>query len=165
MAKPKTIIVDENDNVIGHKEREEVGGEDIYRIAALWVTNSKGEILLARRHRTKTHHPLKWGPAVGGTLDEGETYESNIIKETEEEIGLKDIKPVKSKKIFRRGTWVHFTQWFTLTIDKEASEFNIQEEEVEEVRWFSKEELVKRFESNPEEFVGSMKNAIDLFVM
>jgi isopentenyl-diphosphate delta-isomerase len=163
--KPKIIIVDKDDNVIGYKERGVLKREDIYRVSALWLTNSKGGILLARRHRTKTHHPLKWGPAVAGTVDEGETYDSNIIKETEEELGLKDIKPTKGPKVFGKGTWIHFTQWYTLSLDKEASEFKIQEDEVEEVRWFTKEELVERSASNPEEFIDSIKKAIELFVM
>ncbi len=29
-----------------------------------------------------------WGSAVAGTVEKGEDYESNIYKETEEEIGL-----------------------------------------------------------------------------
>src|SRR3989344_8863957 len=91
--KPKIVIVDENDKVVCEKDKEMVRGADIYRVSALWITNSRDEILLARRALTKSHHPRKWGPAVAGTVDEGETYEENIIKEAEEELGLKNIKP------------------------------------------------------------------------
>lgn len=51
--KPRQIIVDENDQIIGHKFREEIVQTDIYRVAALWITNSKGDILLARRALSK----------------------------------------------------------------------------------------------------------------
>ncbi|GAF94063.1 unnamed protein product, partial [marine sediment metagenome] len=83
-TKSKIIIVDDNDKIIGYKERDTLKREDIYRVSALWITNSHGEILLARRHHTKSHRPRKWGPAVAGTVDAGETYEDNIIKEAEE---------------------------------------------------------------------------------
>ena len=38
----KIVIVDENDDVIGHKERGAIMQDDIYRVAALWITNSNG---------------------------------------------------------------------------------------------------------------------------
>lgn len=52
--KQKIIIVNENDEIIGHKKREEIRQEDIYRVSALWLTNSKNEILLARRGLNKS---------------------------------------------------------------------------------------------------------------
>lgn len=99
----KIPIVNESDEVIAYKERESIAVEDIYRVSALWVKNSKGESLLAQRAFTKKHSPGKWEPAVAGTVEEGEDYDSNIIKEIEEELGLKDIKIFKAKKIRRTG--------------------------------------------------------------
>lgn len=84
-----TVIVNENDEIIGHKLREEVDPKnDIYRVSALWVTNSAGDVLIAQRKLTKKHAPGKWEPAVAGTVEKGETDESNIYKEAQEEIGL-----------------------------------------------------------------------------
>ena len=88
--KEKIIIVDKNDKIIGYKIRGTLDKNGIYRVSALWITNSLGEILLARRSRKKDKHPLKWGPAVAGTVEEGETYEQNIVKEAWEELGLKN---------------------------------------------------------------------------
>lgn len=62
----KIIIVDEEDNIIGYKERDTLDDDDIYRVSALWIKNSKGESLLARRHRNKSHYPRKWGGGCGG---------------------------------------------------------------------------------------------------
>ena len=122
----RITIVNDQDEIIGYKKRGTLVQADIYRVAALWVTNSKGEILLAQRQLGKRHDPGKWGPAVAGTVDEGETYESNIIKETEEEIGLKDIKPTKSTKRHYTGEHNYFTQWYTLAVDKPAKDFIIK---------------------------------------
>ncbi len=146
-SKPRITIVDEHDEIIGYKERGTLKKEDIYRVSALWITDSRGRILLARRHRTKSHHPRKWGPAVAGTVDEGETYEENIIKEAEEELGLKGIRPIKGQKIWVDDEYRYFTQWCTLTIDRGIDQFTIQENEVEEIKWYSPEELRKGFKS------------------
>jgi isopentenyl-diphosphate Delta-isomerase len=162
----KIIIVDKDDNIIAIRERESLEIKDIYRVSALWVANSKGEILLARRALSKSHSPGKWGPAVAGTLEEGETYETNIIKETEEEIGLKNVKLKKGlkSKIKLAGRLRYFLQWYTTEINKPAKKFKIQESEVAEVRWFSKEEIKRKLRENPSEFIYSVDQWIGLFV-
>src|SRR3989344_4999835 len=92
MADEQSVIVNDNDEVIGSKNREKIDPQkDIYRVSALWLTNSMGEILLAQRHRNKPKDPGKWGPAVAGTVQKGESYYDNIVKETKEELGLADI--------------------------------------------------------------------------
>jgi len=158
------VVVDEKDNVIGNKPREIVDKERlIYRVSALWLKNSNGEILLARRAYTKTHYPGRWGPAVAGTVDEGETYEQNMIKEAEEELGLKNIKLKIGPKIRISGKYNHFTQWFTYIIDRVSEDFKIQEGEVVEVKWFSEKELKMELEDNPKEFVKNMRRYVELF--
>lgn len=160
----KIQIVDSNDKVVEMKEREEINYEtDIYRVSALWIINSQGKILLARRAFTKKQNPGKWGPAVAGTVDEGETYESNIIKETEEELGLKNISPEKAIKEFEKGMYKHFTQWFILKLepDFDLKDLKIDEEEVAEIKWFSKQEIKDLMDSD--EVLNGMKKWIDLF--
>lgn len=162
----KIITVDVNDEVVGAKEWENLENEDIYRVSALWVENSKGEILLAQRALRKAHDPGKWGPAVAGTLEEGETYDSNIVKEAEEEIGFKNIKFNKGAKtkIMLAGRLRYFLQWYTIKIDRSLEEFNIQKSEVEKVKWFSKEEIKKKLQEDPNEFIYSVKQWIGLFL-
>lgn len=156
----RIVIVNENDEIIGHKERGTLDKEEIYRVSALWITNSKGEILLAQRSFSKKHHPGYWGPAVAGTIDEGEDYEDNIIKEAKEEIGLTDISPIKLIKKKVTGEFNHFTQWFGLKMDKDISEFEIQKEEVEALKWISFEDLKKDFLDNPDSYYISTINDI-----
>lgn len=84
------IIVDENDNEIGSADRDSIvlNGPRIFRATGLWITNPQNDILLAQRSFSKRAEPGKWGPAVSGTLETGETYRSNVIKEAREELGL-----------------------------------------------------------------------------
>lgn len=155
-------IVDENDNLIGHKTRQEIDfDKDIYRSSALWLTNSMGEVLLAQRKFTKDKDPGLWGPSVAGTVDEGETYEINIYKEAEEEIGLKGYKFKKLKKELLPKPRKQFCQWYSVIVDKPLEYFVPQEDEVEKLKWVKLEDLVKDVADNPGKYVLSMKEALD----
>jgi len=157
----RITIVNEQDEVIGYKERGTLVKADIYRVTALWVTNSKGDILLAQRKFTKTHDPGKWGPAVAGTVDEGETYDSNITKEAEEEIGLKNTQPSKGPKRRVSEEYNYFCQWYKLVVDKPAEDFTIQEDEVEVVKWLSRSELEKELREHPESYLQGLRWAVE----
>ncbi len=163
MSKAKIVIVNENDKIIGNKERGTLNQSDIYRVSALWIQNSRGQILLAQRSFNKKNNPGQWGPAVAGTIDEGESYESNIIKEAEEEIGLKNYRFKKSFHHFHNGEHKHFTQWFFTLVDKEIDEFTIQEDEVEKIKWFTKEELLNELKNSPNKFLKVIPYCINFF--
>lgn len=159
----KIIIVDKKDKVIGAKERKDLDyKKDIYRVSALWITNSKGQILLARRAYSKKQNPGKWGPAVAGTNDEGETYDSNIIKEANEELGLKNINSKKWKKELVKGKHKHYTQWFILNLDINLKDLKINKKEVAEVKWFDKQEIIKIINTNSDEVLEGIKRIINL---
>lgn len=158
----KIPIVDENDNLINFKEREEATREDIRRIIALHVFNEKKEILIAKRDASKTIDPNKWGPSVAGTVDEGYDYDDTVVKEAEEEIGLKNIKPLFLKKMFyetynaRRFTGVYY-----LVIDSNTK-LTIQKEEVSEIKWITISDLEKWFKNNPDDFIPSFQRSMDI---
>jgi isopentenyldiphosphate isomerase len=158
-------IVDENDTLLGVKKSSDMDyGRDIYRVSALWVTNPKGEVLLAQRSLRNNNSPGLWGPAVSGTVEEGETYESNIHKEAEEEIGLSEITFEEGPKVRFSITRQYFCQWFTVQVDREASDFRLQEDEVEAVRWFTRDELRNQISEKSEKFLSEMKEIVELFV-
>lgn len=161
MAGEQIIIVDENDDIIGYKDRSALTKDDIYRVSDLWVRNSRGELLLAQRSFSKKRSPGLWTNAVSGTNDKGETYESNMIKEAEEELGIKGIKFRKSKKIRYGGRHNFFCQGFTVLIDRKAEDFRLQKDEVEQVKWYRKEELEKELKENPEKFHESVRTYLD----
>lgn len=162
--KPPAVIVNEKDEVIGLKLREEVDPkDDIYRVSSLWITNSAGEILIAQRKLTKKQAPGKWGPAVAGTVEEGETYESNIYKEAEEEIGLVGYEFKLGPKERISGYRNYFVQWFTVVVDKPINFFRIEETEVEQITWIPQEELASEVQEAPEKYVTPMPGAIKLF--
>ena len=148
-TKEDVIIVDENDKIIEYKKRWTILHSDIYRVSALLIKNSNWEFLLAQRKFTKKNNPWKWSFTVAGTIEKWETYDSNIKKEIEEEIGISNLNYKKWDK--KRIIWKHnyFCQFYSAILDKDLDYFTIQEEEVESIRWFSLDEIKKwEFEWN-----------------
>lgn len=159
------VIVDKDDNVIQTVDRSDFNSAtDIYRVSGLWVTNGQGEVLLAQRSFSKTNGAGQWGPAVAGTVEEGETYLSNIIKETEEEIGVIDIQFTEGPKVFWDGSRKFFCQWYSAIIDKPADEFSVSKDEVEQVAWVGLDTLNNELESNPDKYIPSMKNVPEIYL-
>jgi len=153
----KIQLVNDNDELIGTKERSEINfATDIYRVSALWLSNSQGQVLLAKRAMNKDKDPGKWGPAVAGTNDEGETYDQNIYKEAQEEIGLTGVIFNKDKKIRSTSPRNSFTQWYRAVVDKEVSDFTRQVEEVDQLAWVDSEVLKQELLDNPEKFIPAM---------
>lgn len=158
-------VVDANDNFVDLKPRNEIDFQnDYYRVSAVWVVSSSGQVLIAQRKHTKDKDPGKWGPAVAGTLEEGETYESNAYKEADEEIALSGVEfTVGPKMIIEQPRHYHL-QWFIAVSDRPEDEFIPQPSEVERVAWVDSDELVQDVAANPDKYVPSMSQALDALV-
>jgi isopentenyldiphosphate isomerase len=154
----RNTIVDENDQVIGAKNRADITKKDIYRVSGLWLYNEGGQVLLAQRSFTKSHDPGMWGPAVAGTVAEGEDYLTTITREAEEELGLTGITFEIGPKVFQSEGWKYWSQKFTAITDKDISDMKIQKEEVEQVKWFDEKELPMLIEEKPDLFIPSMRS-------
>lgn len=155
----KIPIVNEQDEIIGYKEREDATTDDLVRASGLWVSDKDRNILLAQRAFSKKYAPGLWGSAAGGVVEENETYESCIVREAEEEIGLKGV-------IFKLGPKIClpdcFVQYFSAIVDRDYV-FIKQEEEVEQIKWFSQVELDEFLKEKPEMFMNGFKEYIKLF--
>ena len=156
-------IVDQDDNIVRYKDRQDRNLTDIVRITHIWVFNNKGEFLIAKRQSDKKISPNKWGPSASGTLEEGDTYESNAKKELEEELGLKNIIPTPYKKIFfENSNGKRFCYIFLARVNIPVEEFNIQKEEVAEVQWIYLKNLLAWYRQSPSDFVPSINVTINL---
>lgn len=153
MSKTQATVVNEQDEIIGYKPRSLVAPGEIYRVSALWITDSNGNILLAQRGLSEPNDPGIWGPAAAGTVEEGESYLQNIIKEAGEELGISDVTVSEGPKRRVSGKHNYFCQWYTAVIAKPAKDFVIQKEELEQVRWFTREELAKELREHPDKYL------------
>ena len=108
----------------------------------IFVLNSEGQVLCHKRSMEKDRFPGMWFTHVGGHVTHGETYDQSAHKEVCEETGTPLRKDQllfwrKSKHPMMR-MWIHE---FVTIVDKKAEEFNPQQGEVDEFRWFSPEEI------------------------
>lgn len=158
----KIPIVNEQDEILYYKDSTERDlKKEITRIAGLWVVNEKGEFLLAKRSKNKKHHPNVWGPSVAGSVEEGETYEANIIKEAKEEIGVNLSEILLGPKKRVSSSHEYFCQYFFAKIPSNTT-FHFQESEVDEVRWISLQKLKNWCLENSVEFVPSFIKNLDV---
>lgn len=156
------IIVNENDEIIWYKPRADITNNDIYRVSAVVIMNSKREVLLAQRSFKKKNWPWKWSVSAAGTLERWDTYNSNIVKELEEELGLMDVKLKKVDKLRVSDGHNFFDQLYRVDLDLDISALTLQEEEVEAVRWFTFEEIkLWSFEGN--EISPTLIKYLDVF--
>lgn len=148
----KLVVVDESDNVIGAKDRDEITSDDIYRVARLVILNSKGQLLLAQRALVKKKDPGVWGLAVEGTVEEGEDYESNIRKEAQEEIGITLDSLELGPTLRMTGKYNHQCQFFVAKLDLDASKLQLQEDELAAIKWYDPLTLKHEVHNSPEKF-------------
>lgn len=139
----ETIIVDKHDDIIGYKQSGTIGRTDIYRVSTLLIKNSCGKYLLAQRSLSKKNNPWEWSFSVAGTIEKWETYDTNIQKEIEEEIGIVKTNYTKLYKARIQGKHNFFCQFYMANMDVPLSYFTIEKEEVAQIRWFTKEEILK----------------------
>ena len=136
-------IVDEHDRVIGSAPRSRCHGDPslIHRTAHVVVLHPDGQrILLQKRAMTKDIQPGKWDTAVGGHLAHGESYEDGARREMSEELGLPRDLPLKFlfRSEIRNEIESENVGIFLLVSE---GPFHFQQEEIDEVRFFTREEL------------------------
>ncbi len=147
-------IVNEDDNIIGYGERGQNKAGAIYRIVALWITNSKGEILLQQRSANKKHYANKWS-FTSGSVEGDDSYEVTMEREMKEELGVSIPFSLGPKGIIDWDDgFSAFVQYFFAKADIDIKDLKLQEEEVAAVRWITKEDLLKELEEHPEHFTS-----------
>lgn len=82
-------IVNENDEVIGQAERDEVHRKGLLcRLIYVCFYTTSGKVILQRRSTTKKNDPGKLTTAVSGHVGSGQSYLGAATRETLEETGL-----------------------------------------------------------------------------
>ena len=128
---------------------------DIYRVSALFIMNSKNQVLIAQRSYKKKNWPWLWWPAVAWTVEKDESYEQNIYKEAMEEIWLQGYIFTKMKKHYVSATYPYFVQWFKLMVDLPIEYFIIEKEEVEAIQCVDRDELIHSTQKEPNRYTRS----------
>jgi isopentenyl-diphosphate delta-isomerase len=92
----KVILVDSNDKVIGEMEKLEAHQKaQLHRAVSVFIFNSKNELLLQKRAKSKYHSPGLWTNTVCTHPRPNESNEDAAERRLNEEMGIKHIKLTK----------------------------------------------------------------------
>lgn len=96
MVKNEVILVDEKDNEVGVGEKLKVHQEGkLHRALSIFIFNSKGEMLLQKRAKTKYHSAGLWTNTCCSHPRPGESLEEATHRRLKEEMGIDcDLKKV-----------------------------------------------------------------------
>ena len=109
------------------------------------VFNSKGEILIQQRQSTKRNWANLWDISVGGCVVAGETSQMGAHRELLEELGIdydfSNTRPHLTIN-FQNG----FDDHYIIKKDVDVKDIVMQEEEVQDFKWATREEVEKLFD-------------------
>ena len=156
-------VLDEQGNKMGKtKLRSEVHDDgDWHGGADVWLLNSRGELLLQLRSKTKLACPNFWDISAAGHAIAGDDRMTTALKEVKEELGitlrpkqLELIGQIRTQTILNNGTLINneFNNIYLARVD--ITEFHLEENgEVEEIKWVPWRELQKWAEEEKPDLV------------
>ena len=141
-------LYDENRNLTGkdHIRGEELPDGLYHTVVHIWIRNIKGLYLISQRSADRPRFPLMW-ECVGGSVLKGENSLHGALKEVKEEVGVdldsdngKIVLSMKRKTV-NGEKFNDFTDVWLFEYDGEVSLEKATENEVAQVKWFSREQI------------------------
>lgn len=134
--------------------------ENTYHLVVhVCIFNLEGQMLIQQRRPFKDGWPNMWDINVGGSAVSGDTSQLATEREVYEEIGYKlsldGIRPALTIN-FDKG----FDDIYLIQKDIDISKLKLQYEEVQSVKWASKDEILSMIDE--EIFIPYHKSLIDL---
>ncbi|MCG1010874.1 NUDIX domain-containing protein [Salinicoccus sp. ID82-1] len=133
---------------------------EYHMVVHVCIFNTSGEMLIQQRQPFKEGWPDMWDVTVGGSALSGDTSQMAAERETLEEIGLKlnleNVRPTMTMN-FGRG----FDDIYLIEMDVDIRELSLQYEEVKDVKWASKAEVLEMIEAGT--FIPYEQNLIRLY--
>ena len=142
-------ITDEDGNIIGEAPRSvchDGKSKLLHPVVHLHLFNSDGNLFLQKRSLKKDIQPGKWDTSVGGHFKPGETPLEALERETEEEIGLRNLDPkFIGKYIWESQYEKELVYSFVATSDETPL---INKDEIEEGKYWSIDEIKNSLDKN-----------------
>ena len=141
----KITIIDENGFVDYIQYSEAIKRNVIRKAAIAFIFDFEGNILVQKRsaHISK---PLQLDKSVGGYIDEGETSLQTIVREMEEELGIKDVTFIEIESDYRTEC---FSDTVYKTVISRDTPIQIDPHEVDSIYWMTIEELEDKMQNEP----------------
>lgn len=137
-------LYDENRMPAGriHRRGDVMNKGEYHLVIHVCIFNSKNQLLIQQRQPFKSGWPNMWDVTVGGSALSGEDSRMAAERETFEEIGLKiDLSGIRP--FFTINFPQGFDDYYIIEQEVDISELKLQEEEVQNVKWADKEEVLR----------------------
>ena len=131
---------------------------ELHLIVHVCILNSKDQMLIQKRSRTKSKDPGLWDLSVAGHVDSGETSREGAEREMREELGLSF--QISDRPYFTVNFDHGFDDYYILERDLELEKLRLQESEVESVMWADRTTIHKMIEEGS--FIPYHASLIDL---
>ena len=131
-----------------------------YRLVVhVCIFDPQGRMLIQQRQPFKRGWSNLWDITVGGSAVSGDDSRSAAERETREELGLAvDLSGVRPTMTIH---WEHgFDDYYVLTMPVDLASLRLQQEEVQAVRWATKEEILGMIDDGT--FIPYEKSQIEL---
>lgn len=149
-------VINENDEVVGEATRGQVHKNPnlIHRVTHVWVLNDKGEILIQQRSLTKDKFPGKWDISCNGHIQKGYDPKTTAERELQEELSIKADCIFITKFIEKFSDQ---TEMINLYYVIHNGPFKFPKEEINQVKFFNKNDALKFIETDPDASYFSKK--------
>lgn len=157
------ILVDEQNNQIGIGEKVETHRQaKLHRAFSIFLLNSKGEMLVQQRAKTKYHCPGLWANTCCGHPRPGEAVEQAAHRRLQEEFGFDAPFAEKLSYIYKvafdNGLNEHeFLHVFVGTADAKPAP---NPEEIDGWKWISITDLKNDIVQRPEQYAYWFKLSV-----
>jgi len=156
----RIYVVNEKDQFVRKATREEVMEKALlHRDSRVIIQNSKGRFLAQKRSANKDNYPGCWDIGVAETVKEGEGYVLAAFRGLHEElgiIGISNIQIMRSllfKIRFSSPQLNELCKVYKLMYD---GKLIVQKEEIDDVKFLAKEEVINLIEQYLFHPVGKM---------
>lgn len=122
----------------------------VHRTVHVRLLNSKKQLLLQKRSKNKRAYPGMWDISVGGHISAGQTSIVAAQRETEEELGeifseesFEFLFTIRQPRIEHGEGFIdeEFNDVYLVMSDLDVSDFVVEKDEVDDVRWISLDEF------------------------
>lgn len=152
------VLVDEQNHELGTVPKDTIHTQNtpLHRGFSLFLFNSKNEVLLAKRSKSKKTFPGLWTNTVCGHPEPGESAVDAAKRRLKEELGVDEEKLGEVKEVapyryrFADENGIVENEICPILVAYTDADLTPDPKEVEEWKWIAWEEFLEYIKKNPE---------------